>query len=414
VEPSLMVWMADLGQGRFYDVRAPGNLPQIFIKEAAVILKSAIFEEPFKPQVAAASEITRGIVAADYPPLKGYVATTPKTRAELPLLSEKSDPLLAHWQYGLGRAVAFTSDAKAKWATEWLAWPKYRQFWSQIAQWSLRKVDTGDFTAEIDIENSSGNIHVEALDSQGNFRNFLKLQAVIMNPDGERQNVPLEQTGPGRYEARFGGREVGAYLVNLQEMENGQVKSSQAFGASVNYSPEFNALGTHHPLLRRLTESGGGRLLDPDNPADNPFLHDRQKTHQPQDLWSLLLALAVILFPADVGIRRVQLDRGEWLKATHNFRRWLSFRRQAPRPLEADESLAALLARRSQTRAAHAPDPTLVGTLKSAAPPPAERKSSVTPAAVPTPPATPTPTAAAATTTDRLLEAKRRAQKRDS
>ena len=49
--------------------------------------------------------------------LLGYVATSEKPRAETPLLTTQGDPLLAHWQYGLGRAVAFTSDAKAKWGS---------------------------------------------------------------------------------------------------------------------------------------------------------------------------------------------------------------------------------------------------------------------------------------------------------
>ena len=49
--PETMISIADQGKGRFYNVTSPNELPQIFIKEAAVILKSAIYEEPFKPQV---------------------------------------------------------------------------------------------------------------------------------------------------------------------------------------------------------------------------------------------------------------------------------------------------------------------------------------------------------------------------
>ena len=112
VAPDTMTFIAEMGRGRFYDVRSPAQLPQIFIKEAAVILKSAIFEEPFKPQVASSSELIRGISGAEMPPLLGYVATSVKPRAETPIMSEKGDPVLAHWQYGLGRAVAFTSDAE--------------------------------------------------------------------------------------------------------------------------------------------------------------------------------------------------------------------------------------------------------------------------------------------------------------
>ena len=107
------MWIAENGRGRFYDVRSPNDLPQIFIKETAVILKSAIYEEPFKPQLRAPSEVTRGIAPGDFPNLLGYVGSTPKARAETPLWTDKGDPLPAHWQYGLGRSVAFTGIAAA-------------------------------------------------------------------------------------------------------------------------------------------------------------------------------------------------------------------------------------------------------------------------------------------------------------
>src|SRR5262249_32692489 len=124
-----MQWIAHEGKGRFYNVTSPSDLPQIFIKETAVILKSAIYEDPFKPVLRSTTEPIRGISAADYPTLLGNVATSPKPRAETPLWTDKGDPLLAHWTYGLGRAVAFTSDAKPKWGKIWLNWPQYRQFW---------------------------------------------------------------------------------------------------------------------------------------------------------------------------------------------------------------------------------------------------------------------------------------------
>jgi hypothetical protein len=134
--------------------------------------------------------------------------------------------VLAHWQFGLGRSVAFTSDAKAKWAQDWLGWGQYRQFWSQVTQWALRRVDTGDFNTEIAVEQGQGTLSVEALNADGEYRNFLNLQAIVVSPKGERETVRLEQTGPGRYEARFPTREIGAYLFNLVEVENGQVRST--------------------------------------------------------------------------------------------------------------------------------------------------------------------------------------------
>ncbi len=415
-----MEWMAAQGKGRFYNVTSPSDLPQIFIKETAVILKSAIYEEPFKPQVRAMSEVVRGINASEYPSLLGYVATTPKARAETPLWTDKGDPLLAHWQYGLGRAVAFTSDAKPRWAKIWLNWEKYRQFWSQIGQWSLRRIENADFTTEVTVDKGEGLINVEALDEQGNYQNFLNLQTIVVSPKGERQTVRLEQTGPGHYEAHFPTKEVGSYLLNLMDVKEGRVRGSQVVGASVNYSPEFNAPEPNLNLLRRIAESGNGKLLEPGPLLVNPFLHERQKTFQPRDLWEWLLKFAVILFTLDVGLRRIQMDREEWLRATQTLRRWLLFWQAPPRPVEAEESLAALLARREAVRARQTAPPLeprpdlfrprgvptapLPGSEPEAAP---RDLPSTTGREPPEPSGEPAPS-----TTSRLLEAKRRAQRR--
>ena len=105
------------------------------------------------------------------------------------------------------------------------------------------------------------------------------------------------------------------------------------------------------PGSKRLAEVGGGKLLPSrDFAADNPFERDRRKTFQPVDLWAWLLKFAVILFPIDVGVRRIQLDWKEWLKATANLRRLLFFWGRRDRQTGTDEALASLLARRDEAR----------------------------------------------------------------
>ncbi len=433
--PDTMVWMAERGQGRFYNIQNPAQLPQIFIKEAAVILKSAIYEDPFVPRLVANTELTRGLGA--YPTLQGYVCTTPKPRAELPLVTDKGDPLLAHWQYGLGRAVAWTSDAKARWAKAWLSWAQYRQFWSQIAQWSLRRIENADFTTDLSIEKGEGHLSVEALDQQGEYRNFLNLQSVVIGPKGERSTVRLEQTGPGRYEAKFPTREVGSYLLNLMELKDGKLAGAQAIGASVNYSPEFTAPDANLPLLRRLAEAGDGRLLQPPAaapnagqpapipPGENPFLHQRRRTFQPVDWWETLLQVAILLFVLDVGLRRIQLERDELSRLLSWAKRTALFWKGIPRPAEADQSLASLLARRDEVRSkttsaeprADLFQPTQPPAVAGPAAPPASPEparasipnpSEPSPAGSPDKPGQPNEPESMAS---RLLEAKRKARK---
>lgn len=420
--PETMISIAERGNGRFYNVINASMLPQIFIKETAMILKSAIVEEPFQPQVSSSTELIRGIAQEEYPLLRGYVATTIKARTEVPLMTQQGDPLLAHWQYGLGRSIAFTSDASSRWATQWIDWPKYRQFWSQLANWSLRRLDTSNFNARIAIESGEGILNVEALDDEGNFRNFLNLQALVVSPSGERQSVFLEQTGPGRYESRFETREVGAYLVNLHDIEDNQVQGSQVLGTSVNYSPEYNNPGPNINLLKRISDVTSGTVLEPNDPESNPFLIDRKKTLQPVDLWPWLLRFAIILFPVDVGLRRIQLDHQDWLKLTATLHRWIFFWKPATKTTESSESLSTLLTRRDAIRGQRFPHDTVPEQRADLFEPTSssedfqshsEQAESQTPSEGIKPPASPKPKDEPTTTTSRLLAAKRRAQERN-
>jgi len=418
VGPETMVWLAEHGRGRFYNITSPDDLPQIFLKETAVILKSAIYEEPFRPQLRAATEPVRGI--SSYPPLLGYVATTPKPRAETPLWTENGDPLLAHWQYGLGRAAAFTSDARGRWAKNWMSWPQFRQFWSQIVQWSLRRTENAQFASDLSIVGGEGIITLDAVDEQGNYRNFLNLQAAVVGPKGERQTLRLEQSAPGHYEARFPTKATGSYIVNILETGPEGARASQVVGASVNYSPEFNASGPNLPLLTRLAELGGGRVLHAGNASESPFLHDRVKTMQPRDLWESLLRWCLLLFVVDVAVRRVRIEREEWALAWASVRKRIPLlKRRVKTVARADASLATLLARRDQVRAQHPgrdvePQPNErvpnIQESLSSLPVAGTAAASREPAAAPVapPPAAPP----AASTASRLLEAKRRAQQK--
>jgi hypothetical protein len=152
----------------------------------------------------------------------------------------------------------------------------------------------------------------------------------------------------------------------------------------------------------------------------NPFEHDRRKTFQPRDLWQWLLEAAILLFIIDVGVRRIQLERDELLRAMRLVQRRVLFWQGIPRAPESEESLSALLARRDAVRSTQTapaePKPDLFKPTKPVTEPlpglgPAEVPPGQTPS---TPAAAPPkePAEPAATTTSRLLEAKRRAQKR--
>jgi quinol monooxygenase YgiN len=75
----------------------------------------------------------------DSPALLGYVKTLRKASAQIPLVTDLGDPLLAHWRFGLGKVTAFTSDAKSRWGSLWITrWPGFSRFWSQVLRETAR------------------------------------------------------------------------------------------------------------------------------------------------------------------------------------------------------------------------------------------------------------------------------------
>ncbi len=136
--------------GKFHQVTNPREIPNIFLKEAATVSRSAIIEETFTPRQTAESSIIKGISST--PPLLGYVGTSSKPTASVVLSSHEDDPVLATWQYGLGKSVAWTSDARQRWAAGWLGWAGFSKFWAQTVRWSMRQSASNDLQTNVDID----------------------------------------------------------------------------------------------------------------------------------------------------------------------------------------------------------------------------------------------------------------------
>ena len=116
------------------------------------------------------------------PPLLGYNISDIKPTAEMSLLSHRQDPIFAGWRYGLGRSVAFTSDDRAKWGAQWLAWPGYAKFWAQAVRWTLRPFAPSDYNTQVTMDGPRGHIVVDAFDEQGHYVNKLHVPGRVAPP----------------------------------------------------------------------------------------------------------------------------------------------------------------------------------------------------------------------------------------
>lgn len=366
--------MALSGGGQSYLVERMSQLPQIFLRDVMYISRSLLVEKPFQVTEEERHPITRGIPWASSPPLLGYVCTSMKETplARQLLVSHEGDPVLAAWTHGLGRTLAFTSDATAHWGAYWLGWEGYAPFWSQSLRWTLRQGTAGNMQAQITEEGGRAKISVEAVTSDGEFRNMLDLRAHISHIDHEgasgpattRETVTLEQTAPGHYEGTFDVRATGAYVVTVEERRPDGSALMPPATLVIPYSPEYQALQPNAPLLTKIVEQTGGV----ENPApEEVFGKLRFGSRRLRDLWPLLAVLAAVLFLVDVAVRRVLLPWDEVVVMVRNavvsrLPKWR--RRTEPGERQHAPGMDTLLRRKEEIRKPReAPD--TAGTLSS-------------------------------------------------
>lgn len=300
----LLEELADIGGGRFYFCDDPQTVPQVFAKETMEASKSAINELPFAPQLIRPTPVLEGIEMDLAPLLLGYVVTRPKPTAEFILASEAGDPLLVWWRYGLGMSVAFTSDAKARWASEWLSWPDFGPFWAQVIRHAMRKDDSKGVYVNIQRQGERAVISMDAVDQNGQFIDEAKTNLTVIDPKLGKQSIQLKQTAPGHYEADLQTPEKGAYHLDLAQSQSHGETQRISRGLTVGYSDELKLLPPGEATLRQISRASGGRYGIEASMVGEP---DDRTAREPVPLWPWLLMAALVVFIADVAFRRVEI-----------------------------------------------------------------------------------------------------------
>lgn len=347
--------IADSTGGKFYKTQKYSELPQIFIKEAQVVRRTLIDETSFTPAISGGAPIIEGFAGGGIPQLGGIVVTTPRPLAQLSLVKKTpdgNDPLLASWQVGLGKTVAFTSGMWPKWGADWAAWPKFSKLWAQIARWASRQPASASFDVTTNVQNGRGHLQIDALDKNATAVNMLTIEGTLVDPGFNAQRLQLTQTGPGRYEAEFDARASGSYVVNLAYEGAGGKESRGTLqtGLSVAYSPEYRELHTNDALLAEIARRTHGRVLASTDPKPVWDLSSLPPAEKRRSIWEWLTFWAIVLFLIDVAVRRIAINPVEWARKLRRYIGELAGKRQAAEATAA--VLGSLKTTREATRAA--------------------------------------------------------------
>ena len=313
--------LARRGSGRYYFTDTASGVPQIMTQEARLAGRTNKQERDFTPRLASAAASVRGLVPSALPQLHGYLRTSSRPGTEIVLTSDQEETILAQWQYGLGRAVAWTSDAEGPWARDWVAnGDTFRALWTQAVQWSMpatqdpnfavRVVDAAASCAGAPCGSSRARVQVDAWAPGGGFRDLVETVADVAGPDGTARRIVLAQVGPGRYEADFDTPTTGAYFVRVTQSDtSGRTVASQVAGYARAYPAEVAPLLANRTLLERLaTDSGAPTIAAPEDAWRRDTIHRLA----PRDVWPQLLQMAIAAFVVDVAVRRL---RPSWADA---------------------------------------------------------------------------------------------------
>ncbi len=361
-----MVFMADiarLGGGRFYESNDPSQVPQLFLKESQVALRPWFEVERFFPKVTSAGNLLEGVPLDAFPELGGYVVTSTKPNAEVYFQSPKADPVLAAWQYGLGRSLAWTSDSNGRWTAGFLRSSVSQILFARMVGWTLPSAQGGRL--KLEAVPSGDGLEVTA---SGQETSGATLSVTVVRPDLSTETVALPAHGSGQWQGRVPAAQVGTYVLHGQLKRQGSVLAESELAVAVPYSPEYLDTGLDEPLLRELAKEGGTLLARPELAWKQPALPVPVST----DVFWLLLLLAVVLWPLDVVIRRLMVSPGQALSFARSL---VQLRRPVEITVEVPPELARLRRRVSLARQRPEGAPPVVTPAASASEPAAAKSA---------------------------------------
>jgi len=287
--------VADAALGKSYFLNDPAGLEQILLRDVEEHTGTTAIEKQIAPKVLHQAEILDGVGMETAPALRGYVRFQARPTSDTILEADHGDPLLVRWQYGLGRALVFTSDAKDRWAVNWVAWPGFDRLWANIFRDLLPHSPQSETTADFDRANNELVVDYRLARSVPEPTPIPDIYA--LGPDGFQAPLTVTKVAAGHYRGRLAiGQNQGLFRVR-------PVADSRAFPEVGFYRQEDEMMeyGNNVELLRQIASATGGRF----NPSPRQvFDAAGRSVRSTMELWPGLLALALLLNLAELVLRK--------------------------------------------------------------------------------------------------------------
>ena len=286
-DATLLEELSTLGSGRFYSVLDETTIPSILSRETAMISRTYIEDNPFYPIINSVDG-WNSLFEQGVPEMNAYIGTTAKQTATVIAESEKEDPVLAMWQYGLGKTIAFTSDSTGAWTGDWARWGEWPNFWHTAVSKMLPTYNDIAYDIRMDAE---GAFMITDPKNQAAF-----LDIAVVNELGEELEVQTESVSASKVKTVV---EADPGLVFFR-ITSGDGTIYQS-GMTIPYSAEYELQPTNTEILSQITERTKGTILEDPKQVFREFT---MKGAERQSITTWLVLTSMLLFFIDITIRR--------------------------------------------------------------------------------------------------------------
>ena len=311
INRELLEELARKTKGKVHFVENPETIPQIINAEVRSTEDLAIQERPVRAVRVRPIEFTDGIDFARAPRLLGFVKAEAKEGSETILRVDVDKPLLVRWRYGLGRVIAFMSDAKSRWSAPWVRWSAFGTLWPQM----VRDASHRDRTVRAGVRPGNGEgetiVYYDVLGNADNPVAALNVSGpphILVEVPGEAsRKVSLEETSPGHYEARIPAGQGGLYRI-----VSGSSELILPEAGFYREAEEMKPQAVNTALLSEISRVTGGRM----HPSMDQLLNDKGSlVRERKPLWPYWLILALVLNLLEVALRKGFFERlASWLR----------------------------------------------------------------------------------------------------
>lgn len=283
----LLEELSRFGTGRFYDVRDEETIPSILSRETSMMTRTYIEDHPFYPNIS--SVIPWDTLFTDgVPQMNAYIATTAKQTAKVIAKSEKADPVIAQWNYGLGKSIAYTSDTDGKWAGDWARWSEWSKFWNLAVSEILPSYEEVPYSISKQLD---GSYLVTDVAKKSAF-----MDISVVDDTGKKVEITEETIAPGKTKV-FINHKPGLVYFSVSNENNGSYKA----GITIPYNKEYQMQQPNSELLQQIAKSTGGKVLEDPKEA---FRNLPKKSFEQQNITIWFVLIAMILFFLDITLRR--------------------------------------------------------------------------------------------------------------